>query len=596
MKTRKYFFIIILFFLLIIAPKNAIALTSGAYKFDTLYVGIPEHDSVYGYPALYAYTLDGARAYCLEMATKIYVTEYAGYSYSDPRIGYALVADHGYTWNDAADFQIRQAVIWALLGQINIENLYAGDPGCVQAAKNLYYAASSYSGTVGNPTISTSSIEFNIDGMQYVSNPISVSKAQGNDYYDITLGGFPNGTYITDMNGNTMQTNGITWDSTFQIRIPLEVIKYDITNIDMKANGVGNVYNTTTAYYSVGRPSQRLLSSQASSSTGVTSSQFYLVRPIIAKGNLEIKKSDEYGEPISGTTFQVTNGTITLTQVTGEDGIARFTDLPAGEYTITETSASEGYFNDRVNLNANVITGITVNAQKTNKESKGNVRILKRDSETDTTPQGDATLAGAVYKIYAREDIYAANKKTKLFSKGDEVGTCTTGEDGATNYVQLPLGKYMYKEVSASQGYVLNDEQVDFVIEYDNQDVELIDKTFTSKEDVKKNNIEIIKKLQATDSTPQQNLAGAKFSATLKSDRSKVYYSTVTDSSGYCVIEDLPYGTYEVEEIEVPANALKIDNFDVFVEEDSTEREPYRYTKEDIAKKMQIKINEIKNK
>ena len=50
MKTRKYFFIIILFFLLIIAPKNAIALTSGAYKFDTLYVGIPEHDSVYGYP------------------------------------------------------------------------------------------------------------------------------------------------------------------------------------------------------------------------------------------------------------------------------------------------------------------------------------------------------------------------------------------------------------------------------------------------------------------------------------------------------------------------------------------------------------------
>ena len=590
MKTRKYFFIIILFFLLILAPKSAIALTSGADKFDTLYVGVPEHDSVYGYPALYYYTLDGARAYCIEMATRIYKTEYAGYAYSDPRIGYALIADHGYTWNDAADFQIRQAVIWALLGQINIENLYAGDAGCVQAAKNLYYAAASYSGTVGSPNISTSSVDFNIEGMQYVSNPISISKAQGNDYYDITLGGFPEGTYLTDMNGNIMQANGITWDSTFQIRIPLEVIKYDITNIDMKANGVGNVYNTTTAYYSVGRPSQQLLSSQASSSTGVSSSTFYLVKPIIAKGNLEVKKSDEYGEPIPGTTFQITNGTITLTQVTGEDGIARFTELPAGEYTITETSAAEGYFNDRTSVSANVITGITVNAQKTNKESKGNVRIIKRDSETGETPQGDATLSGAVYKLYAREDIYAANKKTKLFSKGDEVGTCTTGEDGVTNYVELPLGKYMYKEISASEGYVLNDEEVDFTISYENQDVELIDKTFTSKEEVKKNNIEIIKKLQATDSTPQQNLAGAKFSATLKSDRSKVYYSTVTDSSGYCVIENLPYGTYEIEEIEVPANALKIDNFDVFVEEDSTEREPYRYTKEDVAKKMQITI------
>ncbi len=591
MKTKKYFFILILFFLLILAPKDAIALASGAYMFDTIYVGVPEHDEEFGYPAFYCCTLDGKKAYCIEMGVSLRKADYVEYDYNDPRIGYALAADHGYTKNEDADYQIRQAVIWALLGQIDIENIYAGDAGCVKAAKDLYYAAKSYTGKVESADISTTSLDFSIEGSEYVSNPISVSKAQGNDYYDITLGGFPNGTYITDMNGNVMQTDDITWNSTFQVRIPLEVIKYDITNIDMKVNAVGNVYNTTNAYHAPeDETSQELLSAEASSSKKTTSSTFYLVKPIRARGNLEVKKLDEYGETVAGTTFKITNGNTTFTQVTGEDGIARFTDLPVGEYTITETSATNGYFNDKTSVSANVITGITVNVEKTNKESKGNVRIIKRDSETGETPQGDATLSGAVYKIYAREDIYAVNKKNKLFSKGDEVGTCTTGEDGVTNYVQLPLGKYMYKEVSASEGYILNDEEVEFTIEYDNQYVELIDKSFTSKESVKKNSIEIIKKLQATDSTPQQNLAGAKFSATLKSDRSKVYYSTVTDSSGYCVIEDLPYGTYEIEEIEVPANALKIDNFDVFIEEDSTEREPYRYTKEDIAKKMQITI------
>jgi len=148
----------------------------------------------------------------------------------------------------------------------------------------------------------------------------------------------------------------------------------------------------------------------------------------------------------------------------------------------------------------------------------------------------------------------------------------------------------MYKEVTPSTGYNINNEEIDFSIQYENQFVEFMERSFTSEEAVKKNDIEIIKKLQKTDSTPQMNLAGAKFSATLKSDRSKVYYSEPTDESGYCIIQNLPYGTYEIEEIVVPDVALKIDNFDVFVEQDSSERGPYQYTKENVAKKMQITI------
>ena len=469
-KVNKIYMAIMLALVIIISGvQKVVALTSDAGKFDTLYVGVPEHDAVYNRPALYYYTLDGAMAYCLEMAVSVQRTEYDPVEYNDPRIGYALVADHGYTWNDAANFQIRQAVIWALLGQINIENLYEGDPGCVQAAKDLYYAAASYTGVMGAPQVSDTNISFTLQDMQYVSNTITVNMAENSKSFDIDLFGLPEGSYVSDVNGNPVGTVGYTSGTTFQVRIPVEVITYDITSIDLAANGYGEVYNTTNAYNSVGVRSQQLLSSDYEVIPSSTTSRFYLVSPISAVGNLEVTKNDEYGKPIEGVTFRVSNGTTTVTGVTGADGIVRFNDLPAGAYTVTETNAADGYVNDNADISAQVITGITTSVTKTNNQTKARVKIIKLDSVTGSIPQGDAKLEGAVYKIYAKEDIYTPNKSTLIYQNGQEVATCTTGADGVTNTVELPLGKYMYKEVTASQGYLLNDTEVDFSIEYDNQ-------------------------------------------------------------------------------------------------------------------------------
>lgn len=590
-KIKKIYLILITLLVIIFATSNEIiALTSGAAKFDTLYVGIPEHDAVYGRPALYYYTMDGAMAYCIEMAVPVKKTEYSAYPYNDPRIGYALAADHGYTSNVAANFQIRQAVIWALLGQINIENLYAGDPGCVQAAKNLYYAAASYTGATATPNLSTNSLTFEIQGMYYVSNPITVSRGANTDSYDINLASLPAGSFISDVWGNPISTANLVADTTFQVRIPLEAITYDITEIDLSANAKGNMFNTTTAYNSIGVVSQALLASEYSVSPTSASSRLAMGRPIRAIGNMEVRKEDEYGNPISGTTFRVVKGSTNVTEVTDENGIATFEGLPAGTYIISETNASEGYYNDRTDMTQNIVTGITVSTSKVNRSSKGRISIKKEDSLTGNIPQGDAKLSGAVYKIYAREDIYSPTGATLIYSAGQEVGTCTTGENGISNSVDLPLGNYMYKEITPSEGYLLNPNENNFTIKYEGQDIEFIESTHTTTEQVKINDIQIIKKLQRTDSTPQTNLAGAKFSATLKSDTSKVYYSNETDESGFCIIENLPYGLYTIEEIVVPDTALKIDNFDVFIEQDSSEREAYTYTKENVAKKMQIKI------
>lgn len=84
-------------------------------------------------------------------------------------------------------------------------------------------------------------------------------------------------------------------------------------------------------------------------------------------------------------------------------------------------------------------------------EPTANVTLYKKDSETGTIAQGDATLKGGVYKLYADEDIYNVAKTKKWYSKGDLVATRTTNEKGECEPItDLPLGRYIRKRRSCS--------------------------------------------------------------------------------------------------------------------------------------------------
>ena len=123
------------------------------------------------------------------------------------------------------------------------------------------------------------------------------------------------------------------------------------------------------------------------------------------------------------------------------------------------------------------------------------------------------------------------------------------------------------------------------------QTVERTSHQLTSKDPVIKNDIEITKYLDETDSTEKQKLSGAVFKATLISNPSKVYYSTITDDNGYCKISDLPYGRYRVEESTVPAHAYngefyledvgtRVNYYDVFIQLDKSSTQKYTYLPE----------------
>ena len=63
----------------------------------------------------------------------------------------------------------------------------------------------------------------------------------------------------------------------------------------------------------------------------------------------------------------------------------------------------------------------------TDERVRVNIHLTKEDSETGKNAQGDATLEGAVYGLYAREAIgYPDGSSGVLYPKDAQVATLTT--------------------------------------------------------------------------------------------------------------------------------------------------------------------------
>ena len=69
--------------------------------------------------------------------------------------------------------------------------------------------------------------------------------------------------------------------------------------------------------------------------------------------------------------------------------------------------------------------------------------------------QGDANLDGAVYGLYAAEDIRHPNGKSEDVHKKDELVAQDTIQDGKADFTNLYLGNYYVKEISPGEGLSL---------------------------------------------------------------------------------------------------------------------------------------------
>ncbi|HBF3064087.1 TPA: peptidase, partial [Clostridioides difficile] len=200
--------------------------------------------------------------------------------------------------------------------------------------------------------------------------------------------------------------------------------------------------------------------------------------------------------------------------------------------------------------------------------------------------QGDAAFEGAVYGVYARENIIHPDGKTGiLYKAGSQVATMTVDKKGDASVVDLYLGKYYVKEITPPIGYLIDEGEYDLECSYEGDLVKTVERSTESSEQVMKQPFQVIKAAN-NGKTDADLLKGAGFTAYLKSslktnpDGSYDFASAkpvvltadgktemFTDAKGYACSIPLPYGTYLVKETTTPHNYKPVDDFLVTISE-----------------------------
>lgn len=228
--------------------------------------------------------------------------------------------------------------------------------------------------------------------------------------------------------------------------------------------------------------------------------------------------------------------------------------LPYGKYYIVEVEAPYGYFNpnadkivSRVDSNGNTVyeydkksvektafkidtvnnenkvdktdaQRATIEVSIKNNVQTANLQVEKRGEVFKTVTKNgefysavyeEQGLAGAVYTVYASEDIVTPDG-TVRYKKGDAVCTLTTGATGIADsklsttqwfgkWHKLYLGKYEIKEITAPNGFALNTDSKKIELAYQGQNVKVYDVNDTFVNERQKVEVKGTKELEVND-------------------------------------------------------------------------------------------------
>ena len=291
----------------------------------------------------------------------------------------------------------------------------------------------------------------------------------------------------------------------------------------------------------------------------------------LKRGSLEVVKTSE-DSLVEGVTFHLYGTSLSGLPVdeyavTDAEGVAKFENiLISGNtpYVLEEVDTAIRYVIP-VSQTAPVEWNKVTERSFTNILKKFNVTVTKTDAETGT-PQGDASLAGAVYGIYKGEEL---------------IDTYTTDGNGQFTTDYYVCGNdWSIREISPSEGYLL-DETIHHVgVEPELYTVELNSTANDVNEQIIKGNIAIIKHTDDGETQIETPEEGAVFEVYLKSANS---YADAKDSerdlltcdeNGFAQTKDLPYGIYTVKQTSGWEGRELMKPFDVFINSDG---QTYRY-------------------
>ena len=290
----------------------------------------------------------------------------------------------------------------------------------------------------------------------------------------------------------------------------------------------------------------------------------------LRRGDLTVKKTAEDGLT-GGMKFRLYGTSLSGIEVneyavTDKNGVATFKDVLIGTgYTLEEVDTPTRYVVPEKQTAAIEWNKVT-NKSFDNVLKKFNVTVTKSDSEKGL-PQGDASLAGAVYGIY----------------KGNQlIDTYTTDANGSfTTKYYICGDDWTIREISPSEGYLINTESLHIGAEAKLYTVEYnIANPLDSYEDTIKGKIAIIKHCDDGSTKIETPEVGADFEVYLKSAGSYENAKEterdilVCDEHGFAETKDLPYGEYTVRQIKGWDGKELLAPFNVFIKENG---EIYRF-------------------
>ena len=353
------------------------------------------------------------------------------------------------------------------------------------------------------------------------------------------------------------------------------------------AGGVIQIDNLAPGVYTVTEQSYDKYEPQEVRRVTVVSGQVATVNfnNTLKRGTLIVTKTSEdglnegvkfhlYGTSLSGLA-------VDEYAVTDSTGKAVFSDVLIGTgYTLEEVDTAIRYVVPEKQTAAVEWNAVT-NKSFTNILKKWNVIVTKSDAETGL-PQGDATLAGAVYGIY----------------KGDQlVDTYTTDANGQFTTKYYVCGDdWTIREITPSEGYLLDSTVYPIGAAAKNYTVEYSTTASDVTEQIIKGRIAIIKHTDDGETQLETPEVGAEFAIFLKAagsyDNAKASerdYLTC-DENGYAATKDLPYGIYTVHQAKGWDGRELLADFDVYIVKDG---QTYRYLANNRNFESYIKIVKV---
>ncbi len=277
---------------------------------------------------------------------------------------------------------------------------------------------------------------------------------------------------------------------------------------------------------------------------------------------------------VDGTEFSVDEDVKTIetdasgTATTGDES------LPIGTYEIRESATNGSYrltdgkaLTFSITADDQIAAPCDAGGDYRNQVVRGGVAVQKRDFDTrHNAPQGDATLAGTVFRITNRSARSVVVDGVE-YAPGRVVATIATDKDGnaSTGAQTLPFGTYDIQETAASSGYHLTDGAArTFTIREDKKIVTPFSGSSSFFNKVWRGGVELWKvDVESDDNLPQGDawLSGIVFDIKNVSaapvfvegrlcQPGEVVKQITTNKDGYAktAADCLPFGTYEVYE------------------------------------------------